>query len=243
MILVVLLTAILTQAPAPPSENTASIQAGQNVFRMKCARCHDLNGQGYKGRDLTQLSPRERTTAQLSQTISQGVTGTEMPATKLDAAQLSQVIAYIQSLGGPAIVNQGDASRGEALFWGKFRCGNCHMVNGRGGRLGPELTQIGALRSKAILIREIRNPSEFIGRGFEPITVVTLSGERITGVRKNEDTFSLQMMDQQENIRLFLKTELREVIPLDQSLMPVYGPPELPDTELDDLLRFLAGLH
>ena len=117
------------------------------------------------------------------------------------------------------------------------------MVAGRGGRLGPNFTQIGAVRSKAFLIREIRNPDEYVPKGFDSISVVTTTGEKITGVRKNYDLFSLQMMDERENVRSFLRDELREVVVNDGSLMPAYGTSELADAELDDILRYLASLR
>jgi len=223
-------------------DSPAAVEAGLRVFRSKCSRCHDLNGQGYKGRDLSQLSSRNITNAQLANIIARGV-GTEMPPFKLTPPETQHVIAYLRSLGGPAVVDRGDPRRGEALFWGKLQCGNCHMIAGRGGRLGPNLTLIGASRSKSFLIREVRNPHDYVPRGFDTITVVTLSGEKVTGVIKNEDVFSIQMMDAQENLRLFLKDELREITRAKESLMPIYGPDRLTETEMDDLLRYLASLR
>jgi putative heme-binding domain-containing protein len=224
-------------------DSPPAVQEGLQVYRAHCARCHDLNAQGYRGRDLTQPSKRAQTNAQLTSLITQGIAGTEMPATKLDALQLSHLIAYLQSLHGPARVERGDPARGGALFWGKAQCGQCHMVSGRGGRLGPELTFIGAVRSKAFLVRELRTPSEYVGKGYDTVVVTTVSGEQIRGVRKNEDAFSIQMMDVNENIRVFLKKDLREVMIVDESLMPAYGPDRLNDAEFDDLLRYLASLR
>ncbi len=222
-------------------DSPAAVEAGLRVFRSHCSRCHDLNGQGYRGRDLSQLAGR-KTTAQLANVISRGI-GAEMPATSLTPQQTSRVIAYLRSLGGPAIVETGDARRGENLFWNQYRCGRCHMVAGRGGRLGPDLTHVGAARSKSFLIREVRSPSDYISKGFEPVSVVTESGETVSGVRKNEDAFSLQMLDVSENLRNFLREEVRDVKRLDESFMPVYTRNQLSDADLDDLLRYLAALR
>jgi putative heme-binding domain-containing protein len=227
----------------PLDDSPAAIQDGLQAYRNHCARCHDLNAQGYRGRDLTQPSRRAQTNAQLTNLISQGIAGTEMSATKLDPMQLSHLIAYLQSLHGPARVDRGDAARGQSLFWGKAQCGQCHMVAGRGGRLGPELTFIGAVRSKTFLVRELRTPSDYIGKGYDTVVVTTVSGETIRGVRKNEDAFSIQMMDMKENIRSFLKKDLRGVTTDDESLMPAYGPDRLSDAEFDDLLRYLSSLR
>jgi len=236
---ILLLTLLRTQAPI--DDSPAAVEQGLRVYRLKCARCHDLNGQGYKGADLTQL--RGRSASQLSAIITRGIPGTSMPATSLDPAQLARVIVYLRSLNGPAIVDRGDAKRGEALFWGKAQCGTCHMIAGRGGRLGQDLSMIGAVRSKAFLVRELRNPSDYIPKGYEPVRIVTGSGENVTGVCRNQDTFSIQIMDAKENLRLFMKSELREIHPLDQSLMPAYGPDQLSEVEFDDLLKYLASLR
>jgi len=238
-----LLTSVLFFAlQSPFDDSPAAVEAGLRVYRSNCARCHDLNAQGYRGRDLTQLSTRQKTNAQLATIITRGI-GTEMPAIRLDPMDTAHVITYLRSLGGPAVVDKGDANRGESLFWGKYRCGGCHMIGGRGGRLGPDLTQEGAARSKSFLIREIRNPSEYIPRGFEPVMIVTSDGHEIAGVRKNEDAFSIQIMDVNENLQSFFKDELRDVRPLETSLMPTYGPNEIDNADLDDLLRYLASLR
>jgi len=79
--------------------------------------------------------------------------------------------------------------------------------------------------------------------GYEPVTLVTREGERIRGVRKNEDEFSIQIMDTRERLQGFLKANLNELTMDKLSLMPVYGPERLNDRDLDDLLRYLGGLR
>jgi putative heme-binding domain-containing protein len=118
------------------------------------------------------------------------------------------------------------------------------MIDGRGGRLGPNLSRVGAARSTAALEREIRRPSEFIPVGFESVTVVTRDGRKIRGARKNEDTFSIQLMTGTEDIVSFFKRDLASVIPDPlTSLMPAYGPERLPDADLADIVRYLKTLR
>jgi len=138
---------------------------------------------------------------------------------------------------------RGNAEAGEKIYWGKAGCGSCHMVNGKGGRLGPDLSRIGLARSSTALVREIRNTAEYIPPGYEPVTVVTRDGRQIRGCRKNEDSFSIQMMDTDERLLTFLKTEVREVIDEKRSLMPDYGPERLTDADLDDVLAYLRTLR
>jgi cytochrome c oxidase cbb3-type subunit 3 len=135
----------------------------------------------------------------------------------------------------------GDASNGERLF--RTNCSRCHMVNGRGGQLGPDLSRIGSGRPRAGLLGKLRGTSELIRPGYEAVTLVTREGERIRGVRKNEDEFSIQIMDARERLQGFLKANLTELTMEKQSLMPIYGPDRLNDRDLDDLLRYLSGLR
>ena len=117
------------------------------------------------------------------------------------------------------------------------------MVNGRGGQLGPDLTRIGSGRSRTGLLNKLRGTSDVIRPGYEPVSLVTREGERIRGVRKNEDEFSIQIMDTRERLQGFLKANLNELTMDKQSLMPAYGPERLNDRDLDDLLRYLSGLR
>ena len=81
-----------------------------------------------------------------------------------------------------------------------------------GSVYGPELTRIGAGRSAEYIRESIVNPSADIPEEYEGVTVVTRDGKRITGVRINEDTFTVQLRDPSQNFRMFQKDEVREVI-------------------------------
>jgi putative heme-binding domain-containing protein len=187
------------------------------------------------------------TDAQLFQTIMRGIPGTEMPGAQISNTTDDQVwalIAYLRTLSGPTSAEEqrGNAQNGETLFWGKATCGQCHMVRGRGGRLGPDLSRIGAARSTTALLDEIRTPSKSFTDGYWPVTVVMRDGRRIRAARKNEDPFSVQVMDTKEQILSFDRSNLREVIAESRSLMPDYSRERLTDAELDDVIRYLRSL-
>ena len=104
------------------------------------------------------------------------------------------------------------------------------------------------MRSLEDLRESIRDPSaDFRTRtildrpwtNYEPVTLVAADG-RITGVIRNEDTFTIQIMDQKEALHSRQKSSLKEIVRLDHSLMPAYSRSMLSDTELRDLLTFLA---
>jgi putative heme-binding domain-containing protein len=147
----------------------------------------------------------------------------------------------------------GDAQHGDALFHSSAGCATCHMVNGKGGRLGPELTSIGAARSVDSLIESVRNPNRRLAWGliestkefpqeYLSVTVVTPKGEKISGVVLNEDNFSVQMMDTREQIHLFNKEKLKSCEISRDSLMPAYDTKTLSDKDLQDIVAYLVSL-
>ena len=240
------------QAPAdtnPLAGNATAITQGRNIYRGRCAVCHGIDAKGYRGSDLTTGDwVHGGSDAQVFKTIKSGITGTEMPANgTMSDDEVWMVTAYLRTLGAPggAAPERGDAARGEQLFWARnaANCGQCHMVGGRGGRIGPNLTRIGAARSTAALTREIRKPAEVIPVGFETVTIVTRDGKRIRGARKNEDTFSVQLMTANEDVLSFFKSDVQVVTEPELSLMPAYGPERVNDSDLADLVRYLRSLR
>ena len=229
----------------PLEGNAQAISNGAAMFRTRCAGCHGPDAHGYLGPDLTGFWAAGGTDDRMFDTVRRGVPGTEMigadPQRVLDK-EIWQMLAYIRTLSAvPAVPPTGDAANGERIFRGN--CNGCHRVNGRGGVLGPDLSRIGSARPRAGLQSKIRGSADFIRPGYEPVTLVTKDGERIRGVRKNEDEFSIQIMDARERLQGYLKANLAEFTTDRQSLMPVYGPDRLGDHDLDDLLRYLTSLR
>jgi putative heme-binding domain-containing protein len=229
----------------PHLGNAQSIRSGMALYRIRCADCHGLDAKGYRGPDLTALLSGDTTDERLFHTIRNGVPGTDMPATReLDTPDndLLMIIAYLRKLGTvPAERPTGNIENGARLF--TSQCAGCHRVAGRGGRIGPDLTRVGVARSRTALVREIRNPSEWMAPTFETVTLVTKDGQRIRGTKKNEDVFSIQVMDTRERIQGFLKSNLQEVIYEKDSLMPAFAPGRLNDSDLNDLVGYLSSLR
>ena len=233
----------------PFDGDAAALRVGTQIFRGRCAGCHGLGGRGYIGPDLAQT---EKTDAELFQVIQRGIPGTEMPGYPADAPEdydfeTWQLVTFVRSLATTAkaapIELKGDAANGSRLFWGSAGCGTCHSIAGQGGRLGPELTRGFPAGARDVMIREIRRPNEVIRTGYATVTIVNRDGTRIRGILKNEDTFSLRMMDAGGRLLGIDRAEVREVIAEPGSLMPAYGPDRLSDAAVDDLVRYLASLH
>jgi putative heme-binding domain-containing protein len=233
----------------PLAGDARAIDAGKNIYRGRCGVCHGIDAKGYRGSDLTTGDwVHGGSDAQIFRTIARGVPGTEMPGHgNMSEDEVWMVIAYLRTLGAPggAAAERGDAARGEQIYQAKDKgnCAQCHMIDGRGGRLGPNLSRIGASRSAAALEREIRRPGEVIPVGFETVTVIMPDGRKIRGLRKNEDTFSVQIMTGAEELRSFFKRDVKDVVAEEQSMMPAFGPDRLSDDELTDLVRYLRSLR
>jgi putative heme-binding domain-containing protein len=230
----------------PLEGNPEAIQAGMGGFRLRCADCHGTDARGVRGPDITQVWNSGRTDEGLFNTIRRGVPNSEMPAfvaPRTSDRDVWQMLAYLKTLAAPAAVEapRGNAENGAKVF--RTMCVACHKVNSTGGRLGPDLSRIGSARTRDVMLARIRRGSEDFRPGFEPVTVTPADGAPIQGVKKNEDLFSVQIMDTRERIQGYEKDKVTAVENGKKSAMPVFGPDRLSDSDLDDLLRYLQTLR
>ena len=235
----------IAQAKNPFEGDALAIRNGGAMFRSRCAGCHGPDARGSLGPDLTAFWAAGGTDDRMFDIIRRGVPGTEMtgadPLRVLDK-DIWQIAAYVRTLADvPAAAPVGDAANGARIF--NAQCSNCHRVNGRGGNLGPDLSRIGSARSRAGLLSKLRGSTESVRPGYEAVTLVTREGQKIRGVKKNEDEFSIQIMDTQEQLRGYLKANLTALTLDKQSLMPIYGSDRLNSRDADDLLQYLATLR
>jgi PQQ-dependent dehydrogenase (methanol/ethanol family) len=241
----------------PFGNDPPAIAAGQRLFDQACQSCHGPAGQGDRGPALnTGVFTHGREDGDLFHTIREGVPGSQMPPFSGGTdEQVWQLVSYIRSLAGsPAsaagpTTSRGNPAAGEALFFDKAGCANCHQVNGRGGVVGPDLSTAGRT-SIASLRRKILDPgtpaSTGRGRGGaaapQVIVAKTRDGQIIRGVRRNEDTFSVQMVDASGRLHMLDKLTLAELRIENTSLMPADYRTRLASGELDDMLAYLGTL-
>jgi putative heme-binding domain-containing protein len=235
------------QAPAArnPSEgDAAAIRSGMGLFRARCADCHGMDARGVRGPDITQVWAAGRTDEGLFTTIKNGIPGTEMPPQpRLFDHETWQILAYLKTLAASVRAEppRGNAANGEKIF--AAQCASCHRVNGVGGRLGPDLSRIGAARSREVLELRIRGGVEGFLPGYEPVTLTPQDGTTVVGVKKNEDLFSVQIMDTRERIQGYDKSTLKQVQNNPRSAMPAFGSNRISESDLDDLIRYLQTLR
>jgi len=230
----------------PLEGNRDAIRNGGAMFRTRCAGCHGPDARGDRGPDLTGLWASGVSDDRIFETVREGVPGTDMPAAdpaRVSDREIWQMLAYVRTVAAstPTSTSAGNADSGGRIF--QATCRTCHMVNGAGGQLGPDLSRIGSGRTRAALTKKIRAPSDSIRPGYEPVTLVLRDGQRIRAVRKNEDEFSIQVMDLRQRVQGYAKANLTEVASDKQSVMPAYGSSQLSDGDLDDLLSYLATLR
>jgi cytochrome c oxidase cbb3-type subunit III len=220
---------------------SSDVENGARLYRSNCFACHGPDGNSIPGVDFRRgLFKRASSDEDLLRVIANGVPGTAMPPTAMnDSARLALVV-YIRAMHESA-TGSGDASRGRTLFEGKGGCLVCHRVNGKGSRLGPDLSEVGAIRTAAYLERSIVVPAESILPEHKFVRVVTREGSVITGRRLNEDTHTIQLIDTEERLRSFSKSDLREYTVLAGTTMPAYQD-KFSAAELVDIVTYLLTL-
>jgi cytochrome c oxidase cbb3-type subunit III len=246
----------------PLAGDANAAKLGEFQFRVNCSFCHGLGARGGgRGPDLTRARKKHANTdAELFSVINNGIPGTAMPANGttlqgvgMTETEIWQVIAYIRSVEVKSSAQMaGNATRGKELFYGKAACGTCHMVEGKGGRLGPDLTGTAAARASDYIVESLRKPSRRLAQGlteagkefsqeYETVTLVTADGQKLQGVVLNEDNFTLQMMDTREQVHFFEKDKLRSLEVSRESLMPAYDEKMLPEKDVQDIIAFLSS--
>ncbi len=247
----------------PLAGDAKAAKAGEYEFRINCALCHGLGAHGGgRGPDLTRaVKKHTHSDADMFQVISNGIPGTAMPANGTNGQgvgmtdeEIWQIITYIRSQEVKAPAKPlGNAVHGKDLFYGDANCSLCHMVEGKGGRLGPDLTAVGGSRTREAMIDSVRDPSRRLAWGlteatkefpheYESVTAVTADGKEIKGVTLNEDSFSVQIMDSNEQIHLLKKDKLRSFQKSRQSAMPKYDADVLSDKDLEDIVAYLISV-
>jgi putative heme-binding domain-containing protein len=249
------------QGKNPYAGDAKMAKLGESQFRANCAFCHGLGARGGgRGPDLTRTPKKHGDSdAEIFGTINNGVPGTAMPpngATQqgvgMTEEEIWQVLTYIRSVEKKPSTLSGDAKHGHELFYGSAACATCHMFEGKGGRLGPDLSGAGTARSAEYLVESVRNPSRRLAQGiseamkefsaeYETVDAETADGTKYKGTLLNEDSFTIQFIDLREQVHSFDKASLKSWHKSRESLMPVYDEKMLPEKDLQDLLAFLVG--
>jgi putative heme-binding domain-containing protein len=243
---------------AKNGQDPSLISKGEKLFRKKksCFACHQLEDEGgIVGPDLSR--------AGFSYTPEWIFTWignpqkvkpeSKMPNLGLDNDECRAITAFLTSLNVEKMRKKwdvylspsGDPVQGKKLFFdseGKANCGKCHMVNGKGGKVGPQLSFVGTSRTKDFLLESILKPKAVITSGYSSILILTKKGKFITGVKKNEDDSSIDLMDKEGNALHISKAEIKKYKTQKISTMPGNFEDILTQEEIRNLLAYLSSL-
>ncbi|MGH9847909.1 MAG: c-type cytochrome, partial [Blastocatellia bacterium] len=230
-------------AQSPRASDPKAIGAGRRHFEAHCAACHGADGKGgERGPDV--ISPeraRRRSADDLGELIRKGIPAAGMPAFQLPERELQELVAFVRSLSAPAIESAapGDVAAGAAFFFGKGNCFSCHTVSGRGGLLGPDLSELGAERTLPEIEQSLRAPGARITPGFRLVRARLQDGRSLRGFAKNESNYDLQLQSLDGKFHLLQRREIAELTRETASLMPEMKATE---EEMRNLLAYLSRL-
>lgn len=228
----------------PAFSDPVAITAGSKLFTNSCAGCHGPRGEGGRGPNLRNRGVWHSLDEQdLFQTIQKGVPGADMPATNLPDEQIWQLAAFVRALSAPAIESKlpGDPAAGEAIFRGKGACSSCHRILGRGGLLGPDLSNIGAQRPVDQLREAILEPDADGFRNYQGVTAVTRDGRTVSGVVRSRTNYSVVILDKSGKLHVLSTGELRDLKLSEHSPMPSYKQ-RFSKEEIDNVIAYLSRL-
>ena len=247
------------QAPAPDASKESpaaklgpeDVAMGKKLFAGNCAGCHGFDGGGQLGPNLHGVAERKGD-AGIFGVIRNGQGGMP-PQMSLNDQRAWQVVAFVRTLGASTSTEtaKGDPVKGEAVYDANG-CALCHSINGQGGGVGPQLTSIGKSRVPSyfhdFLLDPGKNPPPDMmlpergsNTGYLLVKVVTKDGKEMTGIRVNEDTFTIELRDVGGHFYSFDKSKLKTIeTEPGKTVMPSYS--SLSATDLDDLIAYLSSL-
>ena len=232
-----------------PYDTGVDRRLGERYFQRQCSRCHgqDATGNDETGApDLTGTLSNASTSAAIFRVIREGIPGTAMLPITADApdARVWQLVTYIESLSTDAtnIDLPGSVRAGRQVYMGKGNCAGCHMLNGEGGRQGPDLSRVGERRDPDELAADLTNPNDEVDPRWWTVKVTRQDGSVVEGLRMNEDTFTLRVIDADGNLWSFSKSQISAYERNESSTMPSYEQ-TLTASEVDDLVAYLFSLR
>ena len=232
------------QSTNPVGQSEQVVAEGRELYNRTCTVCHGANGTA--GDRAPALGAGRsyviRSDTGIFDAIKNGIPGSAMPASGLQPVEIWKLVAYIRSLRATAsdAFVPGDPIRGERIYWEKSGCGACHMIRGRGGISGPDLSNVGGERTLPAIRDALTRRKLEIPRGFRPVEVITVDGRRLEGIAKNDNNFSLQLLDSQDRLQLLTSEEWVKLTYRPASLMPSNYDKVLAPAEFQDLLAFLS---
>jgi len=234
----------LVQSKEKPVSPGPGRLPGSQLFAANCSGCHGLDGRGtQRAPDIANDGKLQRASdSEIVKIVREGISGAGMPAFRgLGDANIRALVRQLRALQGIDLQSPlpGSPEAGKSLFFGKASCSNCHMANGIGGFLGPDLSTYARSKSGTAIRDALTNPSS--GRG-KAVTITTEDGAQFDGIVRNEDNFSLQLQTPDGSFHFFEKSTLRHIERRQEPIMPIDYASRLTAKELTDIVSYLIQL-
>ncbi len=227
-------------------------EAGQGVQRFMeyCAGCH---GADAKGGDkapslISAAGPLNRSDSEIFRIVRDGTKGGMPSFAQIGDANIRTLVQFLRRLenntasksASAEVTVTGDADLGRALYFGKGQCSECHLMQGKGGFIASSLTNYGRNRAADEILKAITTPDSPLEPSAQVVTVTTSTGQRLTGVLRNEDNFNLELQSEDGRYHFLARSDLKDVHYTEHSLMPRDYATRLSPKELNDIVSFLV---
>lgn len=222
---------------------------GAQRYMEYCAGCHGADGRGGdKAPSLVAPSiTAKRSDIELFRIVHDGTKAGMPPFAQIGEANISAVLQYVRRISGNTAETgtlaeaavTGDIDAGRALYFGKAQCANCHLMKGKGGFIANNLTNFGRTREANAILQAITNPDNPLVPSSQVAVVTTHAGQKITGVLRNEDAFTIALQTEDGRFHLLARADVKDVQYTERSLMPRDYGTRLTSKELNDIVSFL----
>ena len=240
VLLVVSSPAVTAQAPSP----AASAEDVSETYAKLCSGCHGADARGtQQGPGLAgNVRVSRRSMRSLQNVISKGIPAAGMPAFDLPEATVDALAKLVVSLNASAAETEvpGDPVAGKQFFFGQGACASCHMVNGEGKPVGPDLSTVAHEMTVDQLRESLLEPSQEIADGYELVELQLRDGGALRGFAKNRTSFDIALQDLHGGLHALSLDQVAEITEQSSTPMPAV---QASAEELQNLLAYLSGLR
>ena len=214
---------------------------GAKIFAVRCSVCHGADARG--GEQAPPLAGNSdlkgKSLDWLRNIIHNGIPTGGMPAFNLNDQDLNAVAATVYSFNSPGAAVPGDRAAGKQYFFGQGKCAGCHMVNGEGASVGPDLSNVANELTTAKIRQALLQPNAHMTPGYEAVTVRLRDGGTLHGFARSQSDFETVLQDSKGQFHFLQAKDIASISQDEQSPMPpVNATPE----ELQNLMAYLGGL-
>jgi len=235
---------------AQDRSDRTEVDAGGKLFESSCRICH---GEAGVGNRAPALRGARLTLDYVNKVIAEGKPGTMMPRFEnaFSAVQIRQLALYIRSVqqpDSPWAALRGTPGPGERVFFDEAQahsCHNCHSFQGRGARIGPNLTaKLKGRSPREIFQKIVIVPHRSADPAYISVAIMTKAGDRLVGIKAEETATDLRFYDTSvlpPKVLTLARADIVSTKPLNTSAMPSDYASRLPLQQLLDLVAFLKS--